>query len=405
MARPIRVLMVVRLFYPWIGGTERQAHKLGKMLAEKGVEVRLVTGWWFRSTPQGEIIDGISVFRNQTLWEFFGIRGLRKFGGYLYILSLFWHLWRRQADYDLIHVHGLNYHTFAAVLAGRWCNRKTLTKLANSGAASDINKMRQNRQLALAQYMLPTALKCDRFVALNTQVVRELTRAGVPAQKIIELANGVEIDEIKAKTDYALHHPARLIYVGRLHQQKGLNILMVAFQKLLQQQPQRQLCLQLVGDGPFRAELERLTDRLVLTQHVEFVGETDQVFQYLRMADIFVLPSNVEGLSNALLEAMASGLPVVVSNIPGNAEVVTDGKNGLLFAPGEPNALAQCLHGLVEQPNLRARLGTTARQVVKDKYSLTAIADRYIALYQEMLSAKAERYKHVKLPSVKIMEK
>src|SRR5688500_5627251 len=78
MAKPIRVLMVVRLFYPWVGGMERQAHKLAKSLTKRGVSVEISTGWWFRGTPQHEQLDGIPITRNTTLWDFFGIKGLRK---------------------------------------------------------------------------------------------------------------------------------------------------------------------------------------------------------------------------------------------------------------------------------------------------------------------------------------
>lgn len=384
--KPLRVMMVVRLFYPWIGGAERQAHRLAKRLIEKDVTVELVTGWWFRDTPQSEIIDGIPIFRNHTLWEFFGIKGLRKIGGYFYILSLLWYLWRRRNDYDLIHVHGLNYHTFAVALAGRWFNRKTLTKLANSGTASDIIKMRQNKQLALAQYMLPTALGCDRFVALNKTVVTELSGAGVPPQKIISLVNGVGVDQFTAKSCYTLHTPARLIFVGRLHPQKGLDVLLKAFQQLLQQHSAGSICLQLLGEGPIRTELSHLAEQLDITPNVKFIGQTDQVFQFLTESDIFVLPSRAEGISNALLEAMASGLPVVVSNIPGNIDVIEHKKNGLLFDVDDPDALTRSLSSLLKQPDLRKKLGFNARKTVENSYSLNHVADCYIALYKDLLA-------------------
>lgn len=395
--------MVVRLFYPWVGGTERQAHKLAMKLAKKNIRVELVTGWWFWGTPQRETIDGIPLFRNLTLWEFFGIRGLRKMGGYLYILSLLWYLWRRQADYDLVHVHGLNYHTFTAVLAGRWLKRKTLTKLANSGRASDVTRMRQNQKLALTQYMLPTALKCDCFVALNKEVVKELTKAGVPAHKIVELANGVEIDQITARSGYALHNPVRLVYVGRLHAQKGLDILLRACQQLRQQQGVGPICLQLVGDGPLKNELQQQAKQLGIREQVDFVGQTnhEQVLEYLRRADIFVLPSRAEGISNALLEAMASGLPVVVSNVPGNVDVIENRKNGLLFEVDDADSLAMNLNSLLGQPDLRAQLGRLARRTVESHYSLDYVADRYIALYQTLLSTNINYQRE----QMKVMER
>jgi glycosyltransferase involved in cell wall biosynthesis len=385
----LRVLMVVRLFYPWIGGAERQAHKLAKILREKNIDVEIVTGWWFRGTPQRDTLDGVPVFRNHTLWEMFGVKGLRKFGGYLYIGTLVWHLWRRRADYDVIHIHGLNYHTFAAVLAGRWFHRKTLTKVANSGQASDVDKMRRDQQLLFARYMLPAALRCDQFVALNGAIVRELTAAGVPAEKIVRLPNGVETDSIATKSDYALHDPARLIFVGRLHAQKGLDVLLAAFQQLLRRDPARMACLQIIGDGPLRGDLTRLAERLDLAGHVQFVGQTDQVLEYLQQADVFVLPSRGEGMSNALLEAMACGLPVVASDIPGNIDVVAHEHNGLLFAADDSHSLAQALASLLGQPALRERLGRTARQTVEHRYSLNAVADSYIALYHSLASAAA----------------
>ena len=395
--KPLRILMVVRLFYPWVGGTERQAHKLALKLREKAerkgsaVTVELVTGWWYRGTPQRETIDGLPIFRNQTLWEFFGISGLRKFGGYLYIVSLLWYLWRRRADYDLIHVHGFNYHTFAAVLAGRWFKRKVVAKLANSGRASDIMKMRQNQKLPLTRYMLPLALQCDRFVALNKTVVEELTAAGVPPQKIVALTNGVEIDQIAAKSCYRLHSPARLVYVGRFHKQKGVDVLLKAFHQLLQQYPAGAICLELLGDGPLRKDLLALAEGLGIRQQVSFLGQTDQVLGRLRQADIFVLPSRAEGISNALLEAMAVGLPAVVSNVPGNVDVIAHAHNGLLFAADDPDALAGRLKTLLDQADLRARLGRAARRSVENHYSLDYVADRYIDLYQTLLATEPTR--------------
>jgi glycosyltransferase involved in cell wall biosynthesis/Ser/Thr protein kinase RdoA (MazF antagonist) len=383
--RTPRVMMVARLFYPWIGGAERQAHKLAQTMATKKTAVQIVTGWWFRGTSQRETLDGIPVYRNQTLWEFFGIKGLRKFGGYLYILSLIWFLWRRRDDYDVIHVHGLNYHTFAAVLAGRLCQRRVICKLANSGEGSDILKMRRGQQLALSRLMLPTALQCDRFVALNKAVVQELTAVHVPPQNIVELPNGVETEDIMPKANYQLHEPARLVFVGRLHPQKGLDTLLQAFQQLSRQYAS-DLQLQLLGDGPLREELILLAELLEIADKVQFVGQTDQVMSYLQQADIFVLPSRAEGISNALLEAMAAGLPVVVSQIPGNVDVIEHEKNGLLFTVDDPYSLADSLLTVLTQADLREQLGQQARQRVENDFSLNYVADRYIALYQTLLA-------------------
>jgi glycosyltransferase involved in cell wall biosynthesis len=377
--------MIVRLFFPWIGGTERQAHKLAKILIANGLDVKIVTGWWFRKTPQRENIEGVPVFRNITLWEMFGIRGLRRFGGYLYILSLLWYLGRTRNEYDIIHVHGLNYHTFTAALAGRWFHKKVIAKLANSGDASDIKKMRREQQLPLASYMIPTALKCDRFVATTGTIVNELKAEGVPAGCIVQLPNGVETDLIDPKSGYNFGKTVRVTFVGRLHDQKGLDILFQGFSKLCEKFSSLDIQLQLVGDGPLRNNLLSLAKQLKIDAKVNFVGKTDRVYSYLKETDIFVLPSRAEGMSNALLEAMAFGLPVIVSNIPGNALLVQNEKNGLVFETENSDALVEALSLCLNDSAFRERMGKAARSTIEEKYSLESVAERYIALYREFL--------------------
>jgi L-malate glycosyltransferase len=382
----MRVQMIVRLFFPWVGGTERQAHKLARMLKAKNVDVGIATGWWFRGTPQQEVLDDIPVFRNHTLWEMFGIRGLRRFGGYLYMITLLWHLWRRRGDYEILHVHGLNYHAAVAVLAARWFHRKTVVKLANSGQASDIHKMKIGQQLPLSRFLLPLALQSDRFVATNRAIVQELIAVGVPADRITQLPNGVETDSIPVKVGYSLHDPVRLVFVGRLHEQKGLDVLFTAFQQLLKQYPDFNLRLQLLGDGPLRGELNSLSQQLGIADQVDFVGMTGRVYEHLQQADIFILPSRAEGHSNALLEAMACGLPVIVSDIPANLDVIENNRNGLTFRTGDPASLVKAVISLLEHPELREQLGGIARQTIESQYSLSFIAERYISLYKDVLT-------------------
>jgi len=394
-----RVVAIARLFHPWIGGTERQALKLAHALVDLGVDVRVVTGWWFRGTPQTEEIEGIRVFRNHTLWECFGIRGLRKFGGYLYLITLLWHLWRTRGTYDVIHVHALNYHTAAAALAGRILGKPTVVKLANSGRASDIDKMRNDEQLALAHLLLPTALRCDRFVASNATVVRELAAAGVGAERICRIPNGVETDHIRPKASYEQSDPTIITYVGRLHRQKGVDTLLRAFARLSAREGADPIRLDLVGDGPLRDELEALAHRLGISDGVRFLGASDRVPDVLGASDVFVLPSRAEGLSNALLEAMSSGLPCVVSDIPGNVDVITDRDNGLLFTVDDPEVLADTLLGVVRSPGLREALGRRARHTAETTYALGHVARRYATLYAALCRSGFDERRDLAAPT------
>ena len=392
MTRPgaPRVVMVVRLFHPWVGGTERQAATLARSLIARGVDVRIVTGRWFRRTARCETIDSIPVYRNHTMWEFFGVRGLRKLGGYLYMVTLGWHLWRTRRDYDVIHIHGMNYHSAVAVRLGRWLGRPTVTKLANSGRASDVDKMRSDRQLWGARFLLPTALRSDRFIALNTAVADELRSAGVSRERVVSIPNGVALDGIVAKSDYALAGRARVVFVGRLHEQKGLTTLVDALAELHRHRPDS-VEVTFVGEGPYRTDLEAHVRRLGLAEVVHMPGERADVSSALRRADVFVLPSRAEGLSNALLEAMAHGLPVVVSDIPGNADVVEHDRDGLRFGYGDHHGLAECLAALFADDARRARLGSQARATIEARYALPEVVDRYLDLYEELVVSGAHR--------------
>ena len=382
---PPRVVMVVRLFHPWVGGTELQAQTLARSLADRGLNVRIVTGWWFRGSRHREVIDGIPVFRHHTLWECFGVRGLRTVGGYIYIVSLAWHLWRSRRSYDIIHVHGMNYHSAVAVRVGRLCRRPTITKLANSGAASDIDKMRLGRQLRGARFLLPEALRSDRFVALNKAVANELRAARVPDRRIVSLPNGVALEGLTPKPHYAIDGAAHAVFVGRLHAQKGLETLLDAVELLNRRSPGC-LCVRLIGEGPHRAALEAHVRRLELEPWVTLAGQQEAATTFLQAADMFVLPSLAEGLSNALLEAMAHGLPVVVSNIPGNVDAIDDDANGLVFPVGDPVALAGCLERLVGDEGVRGRLGRAARATVETDYDLGLVVDSYVRLYEELMT-------------------
>lgn len=386
MARP-RVMMVVRLFHPWVGGTERQAHKLARQLIEMGHDVTVVTGRWFFGTPRQETIEGVPVRRHSTLWEFFGLKGLRKFGGYLYMLTLAWHMYRTRDEYDVVHVHGLNYHTAVAATVGRWLGKPTLVKLANSGMASDIARTRAGRQLAGSRFLLPAALSCDRFVALSPAIAAELMEAGVARDPIVSIPNGVEVGgDVPPRV--SVPDCTRVVFVGRLHPQKGADVLLEAA-RLLVDAGEGEWRIRLVGEGPARSDLEVLAARLKLNSVVEFVGEVGSPVSELDRADIFVLPSRTEGMSNALLEAMARGTAAVATAVAGSASVIEDGRTGLLVPPEDPTALADAMQRLAEDGELRERLANAARQEIENRYAMSEVADRYADLYRELIEERS----------------
>src|SRR5262249_36402224 len=145
--------------------------------------------------------------------------------------------------------------------------------------------------------------------------------------------------------------------------------------------------LVLVGDGPDRAALEAQAVALGIEERVHFTGAVADPAEYLRAADAFVLPSVAEGMSNSLLEAMATGLPCLASDIGGNTDLIESERTGLLVPPSDWNAWRGALTRVVEDRHLARRLGDAARARIDAEFSLTVVVDRYLALYRRLLES------------------
>jgi glycosyltransferase involved in cell wall biosynthesis len=148
--------------------------------------------------------------------------------------------------------------------------------------------------------------------------------------------------------------------------------------------------LVLVGDGPDRENIEAAAADLGLKEHVTLTGMSDRVADWLRTMDIFTLSSRTEGTSITLLEAGATGLPPVVTDVGGNREIIDGGNAGVLVAPGDPQLLADAFLELAGNASRRRELGEKARARVCERYSVDAMVDGYVRIYEEVLGERAE---------------
>ena len=147
----------------------------------------------------------------------------------------------------------------------------------------------------------------------------------------------------------------------------------------------------IAGEGAEREALAQSARDNGVGETVEFLGEVSDVPGVLARADIYVQPSFQEGLPNAVLEAMAMGLPIVATRVSGNEDVVADGDNGLLVPPGDPDALAAALRRLVADPALALRMGRRSREIVESRFSLTAVMNQLRAAYRKGSSQRVGR--------------
>lgn len=232
------------------------------------------------------------------------------------------------------------------------------------------------------------ALFIQKFVALSAELEDYLLQSiRIAPQRVTRICNGVDTERFKpARADNPALHPfetGHLIvgYVGRMDAVKDPINLVRAFIQLHQENPENAARLVMIGDGPERHKALALLKANHLAQHAWLPGQHDAVAEMMRSFDIYVLPSMAEGISNTLLEAMATGLPVVATRVGGNAELAINGETAFLVERENSTALSLAIDAYIESPALRKQHGVAARERVQQLFSLDAMVRRYADLY------------------------
>lgn len=231
----------------------------------------------------------------------------------------------------------------------------------------------------------------DAIFAVSEQLRKDLVaHVGIPHDRIQVLHNGVDLHRFGATQRDQVRHDlgidADIILigsVGRLVSVKNYPLLLRAIHRL----DNPRLMLMLVGDGPERAALETLAENLKINEKVRFLGHRDDIPQLLGAMDVFVLPSINEGLSNTMLEAMASQVVTVASNVGGAAEIIQNNVNGMLFESENLDELCGKISKLLDDRALRDRLAAEGRSSVLRDFDIDGMVSRYEALYRSVFSA------------------
>lgn len=385
-----RLVLVTRRFWPLVGGAERAMADLAAGLQARGCRVTLLTALWEENWPERISLYGVPVVRLPQPPR-------RVLGTARYMLALHRWLRRQRAEYDMVYVSMLKHDAFAALAAAR--GKPVVLRAEGAGASGDVA---WQRQAAVGRLIGRRCRSAAAVVAPSPRIEAELSGAGYPGSRIRPIANGVRIPapvdpqrRQTARDALCLAHTALYVppgaplavYTGRLHPGKGLEDLLVAWAKVLVSWPDGRLWL--AGDGPQRGALAAQIDRLGLSGRVVLAGTFQQVDDLLAAADLFVLPSYEEGMSLSLLEAMAAGLPIVASDIPGNRPLVEHQRHGLLFPPGRPEPLAQAMLQIIDNPAAAETLGQAARQRAIARFSLDRCVDEHLNLFAELLSSPA----------------
>jgi glycosyltransferase involved in cell wall biosynthesis len=214
----------------------------------------------------------------------------------------------------------------------------------------------------------------------DTDRARGLAAHTCTAETTVVIPNAIDVEQ--APTARRERARPLIVAVGRLKAPKDFSTLVRAFAQL----PSSSFDAAIVGDGPDRAELETAIGELGIGERVILLGERNDVPRLLARADIFVLSSASEGLPVSVLEAMGAGLPVVGTRVGGVPELVVDGETGLLVEAGDPDSLAAALGTLVEDAELRQRMGDAGRERAREQFDLERFWEAHIELYSRELA-------------------
>jgi glycosyltransferase involved in cell wall biosynthesis len=214
-------------------------------------------------------------------------------------------------------------------------------------------------------------------VANSQAAAARLRQEGVPARRIAVIPNGIDLGRTHARPPRA--EMTRAIVVANLRPEKAHHILIDAAPALLRKHPG--LTFTIVGDGPLRRALEDRTVRLGIAHAFSFLGHREDVAQLLAASDVFILPSRSEAAPNAVIEAMAAGLPVVACAVGGNLEIVQHGRSGYLVPSDDVAALGDAIDAIVSDPAAANGMGAAGRDIVRAAYGYDRMVAAFEALY------------------------
>lgn len=298
------------------------------------------------------------------------------------MLRLFRLLWRLKPDV----LHTRNFGALEYQLFGFLLRIRNRLHGEHGWDVGDLDGTRKSYQRARRLI----GLGLHRFVTVSQHLETYLTDVvGVRPDKVRQIYNGVDTEKFSPPTQNELSGPLVIGTVGRMQTVKNQTLLARAFVALVTRRAdlQSRIRLRFIGDGPLLEACREILSAGNLLSLGDFVGASDEIADELRNIDIFVLPSLAEGISNTILEAMATGLPVIATNVGGSSELVVDGRTGALVASEDTAALAKMLERYIDQTETRLEHGRAARARIEEQFSLK----KMVAAYDELYCAKQPR--------------
>ncbi|MDA7587013.1 glycosyltransferase [Alphaproteobacteria bacterium] len=311
------------------------------------------------------------------------------FGKLILAFKLFWVLWLNRKKYDVLHAHTFSDIGLLGVFLGNIFGYASTVKMPNVGNFGVLS-LKKTLFGFLRILILKTS---DSVVALSTESVQELLKVGYPKSKIILTPNGVKIHPRNPfvnprTTDKKI---IKVGFLGRLMPQKNIGLLIRALHRIEKEIGAGLFQLVLAGEGPLKNELIQMASEMDSQNKVSFLGHVEKVENFLCDIDVLVLPSNAEGNSNAVLEAMAFGLPVVATRVGGTETLLGPDNCHVLFEPNDLDGLVTILKRSLEYPDFWRLEGAKNYDRVNKFFNITEVSKFYVQAYSTLVCKKQKR--------------
>ena len=383
----MRIAMITRRFWPLVGGAEVVMANLATEFQRLGVKPILLTAQWDTTRPKHFMHRDVEVQRLPN-------PDRRGWGTLIYMDALSQWLRKNRDTYDIAFVSMLKHSAYSAVTVCRKQRQSVVLRVEGGGDTGDCNWHH------IARFGSRIRRRCkvaDAVIAPSQATHDELIDAQFPLNRIHHIPNGVALGKQLRTTeaivfarqtlaqnnrDFTSHPDHKVsVYTGRLTRNKGLFELLDAWKFVVNQNPHSQLWL--IGEGPDREALYERIRELELIGHVLMPGAFDDVADLLQAANSFILPSHMEGLSLSLLEAMASNVHVIASDITANRQLIDNGVHGRLVPVKQVAPLAEAI--LTAHASDNSEMVAAAYQRVRRTFSLESMARKHLQVFEDTL--------------------
>lgn len=383
--------MITGVYYPEVNGAVLQCKQLISNMCDS-IHFTVLTGTDIEKYVERDCVDGVSVTRILMPKRHkinYVIGGMRFFITLIKILN----------KIDLVHIHGYSKRNAIAILISLFFGKKLVIKMSSYGL-DDPMSVKESSLLYWKIFKL-----CHAYIGLSPGFSKSYEESKLPKYKYNLIPNSVnveifcpasEVERKKLRDKYELSQNDKVIvYVGHFSNEKQPMLLYKAFVSLCERQPYLKIIF--IGQTKNNYEIDNDTIELIrkdalyrgIFHRIYFVEKTQDVNEYMKISDVFVMPSSREGLPNVLLEAMASALPCVVRLLPGVTDwLIDDQRTGVLFNSDNPRILAEKIFPYISEPVINKTIGITARQFVQNYFSCDTTAREVFDLYKKLYSYK-----------------